>query len=196
MSAALVLPSSSVQQQGPRLKRFTRAEYEVLIESGIFAGQRCELVDGELIDKMGQNPPHAQVIRSLQARLTRTFGERVQGQLPVEVRGQDGNWSLPEPDIAVMADDKAELAKRHPRSDELLLLIEVADSSARFDLGDKRDLYARAGVCEYWVVDLNRRLLVIHREPHNGFYSHVDTLSETDIAAIGELTIPVAEILA
>ncbi|MBM3795052.1 MAG: hypothetical protein FJW31_13500 [Acidobacteria bacterium] len=85
MSAALVVPPAPVQQEGPRRKRFTRAEYEELIASGFFAGQRCELVNGELIDKMGQKPPHAKVIRSLQARLTRVFGERVQGQLPVSV---------------------------------------------------------------------------------------------------------------
>ncbi|MBM3795053.1 MAG: Uma2 family endonuclease [Acidobacteria bacterium] len=94
-----------------------------------------------------------------------------------------------------MANDQPDLANRHPRSDELLLLIEVADSSATFDLGEKRDLYARAGVVEYWVLDLNRRVLVIHREPHDGFYAHVDILSESGVAAIADLTIPVSEML-
>lgn len=64
------------------------------------------------------------------------------------------------------------------------------------DLGDKRDLYARAGVIEYWVLDLNSRVLVIHRSPHDRFYAHVDILSESGVAAIGDLTIPVSEMFA
>lgn len=125
-------------------------------------------IDGDLIDKMGQEPGHAFVIRLVQASLTRLFGaERIQVQL------------------------------RYPRADELLLLIEVADTTVRYDLTAKRDLYCRAGVQEYWVLDLRRRALVVHRDPGEGGYADVRLLPEAELVPIapGEATVTVAQML-
>jgi hypothetical protein len=152
MSAA-ILPADSL-----RRKRFRRSEVDRMRELGILDGQRCEL-----IDKMGQNPPHAQAIRNLFSWLAAIFGlGRVQMQLPIEASSRDSDWSLPEPDIAVLAEAGGEYRKRHPRGDELLLLVEVADIGLRQDLTKKRDLYARASVGEYWVLDLQSRRLIVH----------------------------------
>ena len=79
-TSAVILPALPASDS-PRRKRFTRREVERMLEFGIVDGQRCELIKGELIDKTGQNPPHAQATRKLQM------------QLPVEVSGADSDWS-------------------------------------------------------------------------------------------------------
>jgi Uma2 family endonuclease len=194
MSAA-ILPASPAADS-LRRKRFTRSEVDRMQELGIFDGQRCELIDGELIDKMGQNPPHAQAIRNLFAWLAAIFGVgRVQMQLPIEASSRDSEWSLPEPDIAVLAETGGEYGKRHPRGDELLLIVEVADASLRQDLTKKRDLYARASAGEYWVLDLQSRRLIVHRNPADGEYRESAILNEDDLASISGHTVAVREFL-
>ena len=180
---AAILPASTVADS-LRRKRFTRGEVDRMLETGILDGQRCELIDGELIDKMGQNPPHAYAIRRLFAWLIGLFGpDRLQVQSPVEVKPGDSEWSLPEPDLAVLAEAGGDYRKRHPRGDELLLVVEVADTSLRQDLTTKRDLYARASVGEYWVLDLQSRRLIVHRNPGHGEYRETAILNEDDLAA-------------
>ena len=88
-------------------------------------------------------------------------------QAPVEAAGQDEEWSLPEPDLAILAGETAQYHRRHPRGNELLLAVEVSDSSTAFDLSRKAALYAHAGVPEYWVLNLPRRRLVVHRRPED-----------------------------
>ena len=148
---------------------------------------RFELIEGELVNKMGQNAPHAQALRLVVVWLTSIFGpRRVQGQLPIEVAQGDRQYNQPEPDVAVLPDLKAEYGTRHPRGDELVLIVEVADSSSRFDLSVKAALYARAGVPEYWVLDVPRRVLVSHRGPVDGTYSQRVELTERDFVSIGD----------
>jgi len=194
MSAA-ILPASP-PADSLRRKRFTRSEVDRMQELGIFDGQRCELIDGELIDKMGQNPPHAYAIQRLFAWLIGLFGpDRLRIQSPVEVRPRDSEWSLPEPDVAVLAETGGDYAKRHPRGDELLLIVEVADTSLRQDLTKKRDLYARASVGEYWVLDLQSRRLIVHRNPEQGEYQETAIVNEGDLASCAGHTIAVRELL-
>jgi Uma2 family endonuclease len=197
MSAA-ILPTS-LAADSLRRKRFTRREVDRMLELGIFDDQRCELIDGELIDKMGQNPPHAYAVRKLLAWLNGLFGpDRLQIQSPVEVKPGDSEWSLPEPDLAVLAGADPEYRTRHPRGDELLLVVEVADTSLRHDLTTKRDLYARASVGEYWVLDLQSRRLIVHRNPEQGEYRETAILNEGDLASCAghpERTIAVRDLL-
>jgi Uma2 family endonuclease len=182
-----------------RRKRFTRSEFDRMQELGLFDGQRCELIDGELIDKMGQNPPHAYAIQRLFSWLIALVGPgRLRIQSPVEVRSGDSDWSLPEPDLAVLAETSGEYAKRHPRGDELLLVVEVADASLRQDLTTKRDLYARASVAEYWVLDLQSRSLIVHRHPEQGEYLETAIINEGDHASCAshpEQTVAVRNLL-
>jgi Uma2 family endonuclease len=184
MSAAPLLPYNNAIEALPR-KRFTRDEVDRLTELGFFDGCRYELIDGELIDKMGQNPPHASAIRLVLAWLTRVFpGDRILVQLPMEASPADRKRSLPEPDLAVLAENKPEFGKRHPRGDELLLAIEVADTSAAFDLSRKAVLYAAAGVPEYWVLDLSRRILVVQRQPSADGYRLSEWFTENDTVSL------------
>jgi Uma2 family endonuclease len=196
VSAALLLPYQATPD-APR-KRFTRQEVDRLIDLGIFDGQRFELIDGELFDKMGQKPPHAEAIRTLARLLSGILGlELVQVQLPIEAGGADRDRSLPEPDVAVLVERKPEYRRRHPRGDELILVVEISDTTLAFDLSRKAELYANAGVPVYWVVDLKRRMLVKHREPRGGFYRLVESFVEGEGVAIEGRTeiIPVTDML-
>lgn len=184
MSATHLLPQPPPSDPLPR-KRFTRQEVERMAEAGFFDGQRYELIDGDLIDKMGQKPPHASGIRRITAWLFRFLDSRlVQVQLPVEAAPEERSASLPEPDVAVLAEMKPDYERRHPHGDELLLVVEVADSSAAFDLTRKAALYARAGVREYWVLDLNRRMLVVHRQGDGVQYRDLHMYSEDDLVSM------------
>jgi Uma2 family endonuclease len=188
MSAALSSPPPTGVEALPR-KRFTREEFDRLIESGFFEGQRYELIDGELIDKMGQKPPHAFAIRLVHAWLLSVFKPNlIQVQLPIEASAADRRRSLPEPDLSVLAEDKPEFARRFARGDELLLAMEIADSTAGFDLSRKAVLYAAAGVPEYWVLDLQRRRLVVHREPSEAGYRLTRLFSESDTVTLENRT--------
>jgi Uma2 family endonuclease len=180
----------------PCRKRFTRAEVERMLEAGLFEDQRCELIDGDLIDKMGQNPPHASSIRLISDYFRNLLGDgRVLVQAPIEVAAGDQKWSWPEPDVAVLAHPSLEYQRRHPRGDELLVLVEVADTTVRYDSIRKRNLYARAGVPEYWVLAVSSRALVVHRNLVQGQYEQVLLYSETDEVNLGPHSIAIAKLL-
>jgi hypothetical protein len=105
MSAALL----------PR-KKFTVGEVERMLHAGLFEGQRFELIDGELIDKMGQDAPHSFSITRVFLALARMFDlDKIRVQLPIQAAGKDREWSMPEPDLAVLREFKREYQTRQPR---------------------------------------------------------------------------------
>ena len=198
----MLAPIASPQfvEEPLRRKRFAREEVNQMLDLGLFSGQRFELIDGDLIDKMGQNPAHASAIRFLSGWASTHFPGRFQCQLPIELAGPDAAWNEPEPDITVFAEAKAAYQRRHPRSDETILVIEVADSTVieladgtlRQDSERKRSLYARGGVPEYWVADLRGRRLIVHRNPIGDNFTDVKIFTEGEIVA--PLANPLAEI--
>jgi Uma2 family endonuclease len=197
MSAALLFPFDTASEALPR-KKFTRAEVERLTADGYFEGQRYELIDGDLIDKMGQNPPHMVGIQLLFKVLARIFGlDFIRGQGSIDASDADREHSVPEPDVAVTVAPMTEYLNRHPRGEECVLVAEVSDTTLRSDLIRKAALYARAGVHEYWVLDLNGRRLVVHRHPRDGAYHSVQFFSESEIVSLEGRTenIRVAELL-
>jgi Uma2 family endonuclease len=162
-------------------KRFTTEEVERLLEAGFFAGERWELIDGDLINKMGQNPPHALAVRLLLKWLASFLeADLILVQLPMQAAGEDKLRSLPEPDFAVLRERTPEHRHHHPRGAEMLLVIEVSDTTAAFDLSRKAALYARAGVREYWVLDIPRRMIIVHREPDGTQYRQIFMHSEEE----------------
>jgi Uma2 family endonuclease len=187
--ASVLVPAEALQDAAapvvlPRRKRFTRADVARLSDAGLFEGQRYELIEGDLIDKMGQNPPHAGTVAWVLLWLAKAFGgAAVRCQLPIEVALEDRERSEPEPDCAVMAEPGPVYFERHPRGDELLLVVEIADTTARFDRTVKSALYARASVAEYWVLDLPARTLFVHRHPSGGSYRQVTGLAEDETVA-------------
>ena len=191
-------PPVSAQESTPKRIRFTRRMCTALVENGLLTG-RYELIDGEVIDKMGQNPPHAFVIRRLNGWLVKWFGaDYVNIQLPIDVSEAENETNEPEPDAAVLAQSGEAYLNGNPGPSELLLVIEVSDSSLYFDLHKKAALYARATIQEYWVVDIAGRRMVVHRQPTSQGYAEILAYGEDELLsplARPEATIRVADLL-
>jgi Uma2 family endonuclease len=169
-----------------------------MVDQGLLT-ERYELIEGEIISKMGQKRAHAIVIIRLTAWLIALFGpEFVQFQLPILVPGKDAEASEPEPDAAVLCRPATDFLEETPDAASVLLIIEVADSTLKFDRSTKAGLYARAEIPEYWVVDIEGRQLFAHREPTNGSYANAVVYAEGDeIACIARPAAPmrVSELL-
>jgi Uma2 family endonuclease len=145
-----------------RLRRIRVDEYHRMIEAGILGeDEHLQLVDGMLVTMSPQGRPHAFVIQKLNRLLARILPDdfEVLTQLPLTL-GED---SEPEPDLAVAHARDAASRTEHPTT--ALLVIQVAGESLRFDRRSKAALYARAGVPEYWIVNLESALIEVHREP-------------------------------
>jgi Uma2 family endonuclease len=144
-------------------RRWTRAEYERAGQLGLFRpDERLELIDGEIVEKMTpQNTPHSVGIRLCELALREPFrvGHDVRCQLPLGL----GDDSEPEPDIAVVVGAPRDYLDAHPAT--AVLVIEVADTSLSIDRSVKSHLYARAGIPEYWILNLTDRTLEVHRQP-------------------------------
>jgi Uma2 family endonuclease len=144
------------------LKRWTRVEYEQLVERGIFTrADRMELIDGLLIVSEPQSAYHYTTIRVVARALARAFGSGwdVRTEAPVAL----DETSEPEPDVAVVRGELLDYLTEHPR--DPVLVVEVALSSVALDRRYKSSLYARAQRPEYWVVNLMNRTLEVRREP-------------------------------
>jgi Uma2 family endonuclease len=151
-----------------RIRPLRRIEYEMLVAQGVFdENDRVQLLDGELVELTPQNSPHARAVEALTERLVPALvgTARVLVQLPLVA----GEYSEPEPDIAVVPAD--EPRDRHP--ERALLVIEVADTSVRLDLVRKARIYAAAGVPTYWVIDVNRDVVHVHTDPSEDGYGSV-----------------------
>ncbi len=144
------------------MRRWTRAEYDRLIELGVFQpGERLELLDGWLVLREPRGTRHSTAIRRMLAALRRTLGEawQIDSQLPIAL----DDLSEPEPDVSVVPGNPDSYVDEHPAHP--LLIVDVAESSYRIDRGYKVSLYARAAVPEYCIVDLLHETVEVYREP-------------------------------
>lgn len=161
-------------------KRWTRDECDVLEAAGIHDLDRYELIEGELIRKASKNIQHSLVLILLSEWLRSVFGVlSVLQEGSVDMPAEDFATSIPEPDLIVLRRSVTEIPRRASASD-LLLAVEVAVSTLSFDRSTKAALYARAGIIEYWIVDVVGRRLIVHREPRDGAYQSVLTYSEDE----------------
>jgi Uma2 family endonuclease len=176
-------PSRPIDQ-GPRRKRWTRSECAALEATGMFDQQRLELIEGELIDKMGQKRPHVNSLTLLAGWLMQAFGGRyVNLAAPIDVAPEDNPTNEPIPDAIVLRPDYSAFRSAKPQPQDLRLVVEVADTTLAFDLTVKAALYARAGIVEYWVLDVTGRRLVVHRDPQAGKYRSIVAYSEHESVA-------------
>jgi Uma2 family endonuclease len=176
------VPAPVVPPEPPR-KRWTRAECAALEASGLLDQESLELVEGELISKMGKKRPHVSSFKRLQEWLVHVFGWRfVDAEAPIDVAPEDSPTNEPVPDLIVLRQDDSHFTS-NPRAQDLHLVVEIADTTLHFDLGVKAALYARAGVLEYWVLDVSGRRLLVHRNPQSGTYADVAAYSEHESAS-------------
>lgn len=178
--------------------RFTVEEYYLMGETGILAPDaRVELLDGEIIDMLPIGPFHSGVESRLLNLFVRAGGERwiVRSQNPVHLSAR----SEPQPDIALVKPRADYYQTAHPEPADVYLLVEVADSLVRFDREEKLPAYARAGIAEFWIVNLVNRIVESYREPSSiGVYGVTSqTAAGENIAphAFPDVLISVAELL-
>jgi Uma2 family endonuclease len=177
--AFTTLPSSVI----PPHKRWTRDECAVLENARLIDLDRYELIEGELLLKMGKSQAHMRALMLLIAWLRSVFGETFVAQEPsIDLRPEDNASSEPEPDAIVLTRSFLDLSSR-ARPEELRLVAEVSRTTLPFDLTAKASLYARSGIPEYWVLDLEGRRLIIHREPVEDRYRSVIVYSENERVA-------------
>ena len=146
----------------PQRWLWTVKEFQRAYDLGAFGFEtRLELIEGEIIRKMPQNEPHTWAIRAVEEALRSAFmpGHDVRTQLPLVL----GLRSKPEPDIAVVIGSFNDYKRRHPTT--AVLVVEVSDSTLALDRTTKAALYARAGIEDYWIVNLPDSVLEVHRQP-------------------------------
>jgi Uma2 family endonuclease len=150
-----------VPQAPLTLRRWTRVEYDRLVELGVFEGEPLELIGGELVVGEPQYPYHSSGISVVDYAIRAILppGWTVRLQAPVALDDE----SEPEPDVVVVTGRPRDYRHEHPARP--VLAVEVAESSLSFDRRRKGSLYARAGIEDYWIVNLVDRVLEVYRDP-------------------------------
>jgi Uma2 family endonuclease len=154
-------------------RRFNVEEYHRMAEAGVLhPAERVELIEGEIVQMASIGSRHADCVDRLNRLLVRGIEDQatVRVQNPVQL----SDHSEPEPDIALVRRRPEGYADRHPGPGDALLVIEVADTTLALDREVKIPLYARAGVTECWIVDLDADIVIVHRIPQGREYAHVD----------------------
>lgn len=187
-----------------RYRHWTRQEYYRAAEQGIFRpDERLELIRGEIIRKMSpQGRPHARTINRIVKALEAIFvsGCHVASQQPLYVSEE----SEPEPDVAVIKGESEDY-EEHPTPADVLLIVEVSDSTVRFDRHEKAALYAEVGIMEYWIVNVQARILEVYRDPAPitaasygyGYATHTDYIETAMVTPLAapQSTVRVSELL-
>lgn len=149
---------------------FTVEEYYKMAEVGILKPtDRVELINGEIIQMSPIKSPHASAITTLHELLIEQLFKQVtiRNQHPIRIE----NHSEPEPDIAVVLHRKDRYKHNHPSPAETLLVIEVSDSTLKYDRKIKKKLYAKATIPEYWIINIPDNQIEVFKKPVNGVYS-------------------------
>ena len=156
--------------------RITVDRYDRMVESGLLGeDDPIELLNGVMVWKMAKSPEHFTVSRRCARMIERLLppGWHVRTEGPVRIPDYDE----PEPDIAVVRGDDDLYEKHHPGPGDVALIIEVAESSLHRDRGEKREIYARAGIPAYWIINLVDRQLETHSSPAGAEYPPPTVLS-------------------
>jgi Uma2 family endonuclease len=153
-----------------QIRPLRRVEYDQLVALGTFDGERIELISGALRHMSPIGPPHTSTVDLLNELLVLALVGRA--RVRVEGSFAASELSEPEPDFCILP--REDYHSAHPS--EAHLIIEVADSSLRYDRGEKAQLYAACGVPEYWVVNLLDQVVEVHREPAASGYRKVTTV--------------------
>jgi len=178
----------------PKKRRFTREEYYKMAEMSMFDGQRVELIDGEVIQTAPQMERHVVAIAKVARALERAISDKywIRQQAPISV----DESSEPEPDIAVVPGAPGDYREHPPKP---LLVVEVSETTYRFDSKVKAGLYASTGIDDYWIVNLNANRLEVYRQPvaddaqpFGHWYADVKLLTGSD--AVTCLAFPQAQI--
>lgn len=161
MSTALLPNHETRADAEPTPRRWTREEFDRLADFGLFRCQRAELIEGEIMVFSPQGPSHSYGTDRAFTAIGRSGwqGVWVRMQLPMDF----GAFSEPEPDVSVVSGSPEDFKMAHPTT--ALLIVEVSDSTLRYDRTHKASLYAKMGVAEYWIVNVGDGHLEVRRDP-------------------------------
>ncbi len=179
-------------------KMFSIAEYHYMTEIGILKeNDRVELIEGEIINMAAIGSHHAACVDRLNRLFVTDLGEKaiVRIQSPFTI----GDFSEPEPDIALLKPCKNFYAKAHPGPEDVLLIIEVSDTTLDYDRNFKIPLYARAGIREAWIINLQETYIEVYSTPSKQGYKMLRKYYEGDILTVSsfpDIKIAVDELLA
>jgi Uma2 family endonuclease len=179
-TAALIQPTLPLPAPAD-IYRITVDQYDRMVESGALGeDDPIELLNGILVRKMPKNPQHSTASDLCRRAIERVMppGWHVRKEDPVRIPDYDE----PEPDLAMARGDVGDFSSRHPTPGDLALIVEVAESSLVRDRTEKRDIYARAGIPLYWIINLVDRRLEVYSNPSGGDYFPPTILGETDSA--------------
>jgi Uma2 family endonuclease len=171
-------------------------EYHRMLATGIIAAdERVELIAGQVMPMSAKNPPHAATTLCASDYLKRLLAEvaLVRVQDPIQL----SQYSEPEPDIAIVRIDPRKYIDHHPTSQEVFLLVEVADTTLEADRRQKAPLYAQAGITEYWILDVNKFQVYVFREPSGGTYKQEFILGENatlSLIAFPEMEVEISQL--
>ena len=166
--------------------RFTVAEYYRMADIGIFdLDSRVELIRGQIIDMVPIGAPHSGTVNRFNRLLVMAVTDRgiVAVQNPVRLN----DYSEPQPDFAVLQPRSDDYATKTPTAEDVMLIIEVADSSLDWDRRVKTTLYAENGIPEYWIVNVAERVVEVYRKPENGSYSDMRRVGPDGVVDIEAL---------
>jgi Uma2 family endonuclease len=159
-----------------RIRPLTTAEYYQMIENGIIQeGERVELISGQILTMAAKGTRHSVSTTTLIAELSMVIQRRaiIRCQDPITL----SNNSEPEPDIVIARLREDNYVDSHPSPADIILVIEVADSTIKFDREIKAPLYATAGIIEYWIVNLTDDRLEIYRQPEGSIYTDIKIIT-------------------
>ncbi len=179
MSAVLERTISNTVTNGVKPRLITVSEYDRMIEAGIYTeNDRIELLNGEIIELMTKGPKHTSANSKIIRFFIRLFDEKV------IVRGQDpirlDDFSQPEPDIVLANWDDKEYAENHPTPADILLVMEISDTTLAYDRDDKAKAYSRNGIRQYLLLNLQNETLEDYREPNADGYGAKRTYRKGD----------------
>ena len=176
-----------------KLRLITTNEYHRMAEVGILAAdERVELIAGQIVQKMPKGPRHSALCKRIEKLIEPLLGDDVLVRLQDPI--QLDLYSEPEPDIAVVPPNNSFYEDHHPTPNEIYLIVEIADSTIERDLQLKADLYAAAGIIDYWVVNVQAQQLHVFRQPQVDGYQRQTILrgqQSVDILAFPECSIAV-----
>jgi Uma2 family endonuclease len=148
-----------------QVKRFTLSEYQKLAELGFFdEDSHIELINGEIVQMAAKGTIHETCLRKLLKQLPRLVGDRatLQSQAPISLTPN----SEPEPDFSIIKNRDDDYLYNHPEADDILLVMEVSDSSLDYDQNVKLSLYAKSEIAHYWIFNLVDNYLEVYSEPY------------------------------
>ncbi len=183
-------------QPQPRRLRFSVDEYYKMIELGMLKDyEKAEIIEGELIQKTPIGDKHATVVDVLNKFFIKNVFDDILVSVQNPVRLTD--FDEPEPDIA-LADLTKYDGRRHPQPAEILLIVEVSDSTLKYDRDTKLSLYAESEIPEVWIVNLKNDIIEVHQKPSNGIYQLAQIFKRGELiksAILPYLEIKVDEVL-